>query len=183
MHDGGGWTALCHSILSNENNINDLTRNGSPAVKNLFFASRPGGIPGGFLTTNGLLDDRRTAAARGASDPSSADLPVIQSVPTTGTAQALPGGSVQTWPSPGNPGAPTYYADTESIAKFDNPGVDYDHIIAGTYHNSTGAGKVTFIGGHSFATPLRTRRTPRRPTCAPSTTRSSSTAARSPSST
>ena len=61
---------------------------------------------------------------------------------------------MQTWPSPGNPGAPTYYADTESIAKFDNPGVDYDHIIAGTYHNSTGAGKVTFIGGHSFATSL-----------------------------
>ncbi len=151
VHDGGGWTALCHSILSNENNINNLTRNGSPAVKNLFFASRPGGIPGGFLTTNGF-----STIANGGGTwsviPSSASLPVIQSVPTSGTAQSLPGGSVQTWPSPGSPGAPTYYADTESIAKFDNPGVDYDHIIAGTYHNSTGAGKVTFIGGHSFAT-------------------------------
>src|SRR4051812_10389833 len=153
VHDGGGWTALCHSILSNENNINNLTRNGTPAVKNLFYASRPGGIPGGFLTTNGfpsIANGSGTWTVR----PTSANLPVIQSVPTTGASQSLPGGSVQTWPAPGNAGAPTYYADTESIADFDNPGVDYDHIIAGTYHNSTGAGKVTFIGGHSFATAI-----------------------------
>ena len=42
MQEGGGWTALCHSILSNENNISDLTRNGSPAVKSLFKTSLAG---------------------------------------------------------------------------------------------------------------------------------------------
>src|SRR4051812_11254575 len=151
VHDGGGWTALCHSILSNENSINNLTRNGSAAVKNLFYASRPGGIPGGFLTTNGFSTISNASGTWNVR-PSSANLPVIQSVPTTGATQSVPWGAVGDWPAPGNPGAPAYYADTESIAGFDNPGPDFDHIIAGTYHNSTGAGKVTFIGGHSFST-------------------------------
>ena len=54
VNQGGGWTALCHSISSNENYIADLTRNGSAAVKALFKTSLPGGKPGGFLTTNGF---------------------------------------------------------------------------------------------------------------------------------
>ena len=74
-------------------------------------------------------------------------------MPTT-IAQALPGGSVQTWPSPGNAGAPTYWASTERVAFFDTPTVDHDHVISGTYHDGTGEGKVTYIGGHSFATTL-----------------------------
>ena len=50
------------------------------------------------------------------------------------TPQALPGGSVQTWPSPGTPGAPTYWPNTERVGFFDTPAVDHDNIIAGTYH-------------------------------------------------
>ena len=34
------------------------------------------------------------------------------------------------------------------------PTVDQDDIIAGTYHNGTGLGKITYIGGHSFSTSL-----------------------------
>ena len=85
-------------------------------------------------------------------DPAAADLPVAQLVPTT-VAQALPGGSVQTWPSPGNPGAPTYWPDTERVGYFDAAGsLDHDDFIDGTYHNGTGLGKLTYIGGHSFST-------------------------------
>ena len=153
MQQGGGWTALCHSILSNENNIADLTRNGSPAVKSLFKTSLGGGKPGGFLTTNGFPDHRQHRRARATVNPIAADLPVAQVVPTT-TPQALPGGSVQTWPAPGIPGAPTYWSNTERVGYFDTPTVDHDNIIAGTYHDGTGAGKLTYIGGHSFSTSL-----------------------------
>ena len=61
---------------------------------------------------------------------------------------------MQTWPSPGNPGAPTYWPSTERVGFFDTAGVDHDQIISGTYHDGTGLGKVTFIGGHSFSTSL-----------------------------
>src|SRR5262249_17922842 len=80
-------------------------------------------------------------------------LPLAQLVPTS-SPQQLPGGSVQTWPSPGNPGAPTYWSTTERVAFFDTAGVDHDQIINGTYHDGTGLGKITFIGGHSFSTSL-----------------------------
>ena len=113
VHDGGGWTAMCHSILSNENNISDLTWNGSASVKNLFYAGRPGGVRGGFLTTNGFSTIDNTGGTWTV-DPGAAELPIAQAVPTT-SPQALPGGSVQTWPSVGSPGAPTYYADTERV--------------------------------------------------------------------
>ena len=54
VHQGGGWTALCHSFSSNDTWIANLTKNGSASVKALFKTSQPGGIPGGFLTTNGF---------------------------------------------------------------------------------------------------------------------------------
>jgi hypothetical protein len=54
VQEGGGWTALCHSILSNENAIAQLTTNGTASVKALFKTSQPGGVPGGFLTTTGF---------------------------------------------------------------------------------------------------------------------------------
>ena len=152
VQDGGGWTALCHSILSNENNISDLTLNGSPAVKSLFKTSLVGGLPGGFLTTNGfpVIDNTGGTATI---NPTEADLPTAQMAPVT-TPQALPGGSVQTWPSPGTPGAPTYWPSTERVGFFDAPAGDHDNIVAGTYHGGTGAGKLTYIGGHSFSTSL-----------------------------
>ena len=118
VHQGGGWTALCHSILSNENCIADLTLNGSAAVKSLFKTSLPGGKPGGFLTRP-VPHDRQHAAAPGRCDPAAGDLPVAQVVPTT-VAQALPGGSVQTWPAPGA-GAPTYWPTPSASAYFDTP--------------------------------------------------------------
>ena len=80
-------------------------------------------------------------------------LPTAQGVPPTATP-ALPGGSVQTWPAPGNAGAPTYWPNTERVASFTAAGVQSDHIIAGSYRDGTGTGKLTYIGGHSFSTGL-----------------------------
>ena len=40
VEQGGGWTALCHSILSNENYIADLTLNGSPTATAVSEAER-----------------------------------------------------------------------------------------------------------------------------------------------
>src|SRR5581483_11299638 len=68
--------------------------------------------------------------------------------------QTLPAGSLHTWPAPANPYAPTYWAHTETVASFAASGVQYDQIISGTYHDGTGQGKLTFIGGHSFSTSL-----------------------------
>jgi len=152
VHQGGGWTALCHSILSNENFISDLTRNGNASVKALFKTSLPGGQPGGFLTTTGFSTISNVGGTW-AVVPPAAGLSVEQMVATTGATQGLPGGSVQDWPASGG-GAPTYYAQTERLDAFTSAGVSYDHSLAGTYHNATGTGKVTFIGGHSFSTAL-----------------------------
>jgi hypothetical protein len=86
--------------------------------------------------------------------PGAADLPIAQLVGTTG-AQALPGGSVQTWPAPGDANAPTYWSHTERVASFATAaGVEYDQMVSATYHDGTGQGKLTFIGGHSFSTSL-----------------------------
>jgi uncharacterized repeat protein (TIGR01451 family) len=152
VQQGGGWTATCHSILSNENAMANLTVNGTPAVQNLFATSLPGGKPGGFLTASGFPTIDNTGGTWTV-DPANAGLPVAQAVPTA-VATVLPGGSVQTWPSQGNPGAPTYWPHTERVGFFDTPTVDHDIIISGTYHDGTGQGKVTFIGGHSFPTKL-----------------------------
>ena len=146
VQQGGGWTALCHSILSNENNIKDLTINGSASVKALFKTSLPGGQPGGFLTYNGFPSIANGTGAWKVF-PSAGDLPFAQSVPTT-VAQALPGGSVQTW----NSSIVSYYPFTERVGYFDAGAIQYDHAIAGTYHNGTGLGKLSYIGGHSYST-------------------------------
>ncbi len=151
MNQGGGWTALCHSIESNENAMADLTRNGSAAVKALFKTSEPGGKPGGLLTENGFPDINNNGG-NWAVHAAAAKLPTAQLVPTTGATQSLPGGSVQTWPAPGHPGAPTYWSETERVASFTDGAEVSDHIIAGTYHDGTGAGKITFAGGHSYST-------------------------------
>ncbi len=148
VHQGGGWTAMCHSILSNENNFVNLTTNGSAAVKALFATSRPGGQPGGLLTYGGFSTISNVG---GLWTVDAADLPVAQAVSTT-VAQALPGGSVQSWPAPPAAGAPAYYPETERVAHFEAGITDYDHVIAGSYHNGTGLGKITFIGGHSYST-------------------------------
>jgi hypothetical protein len=70
----------------------------------------------------------------------------------------LPGGSVQTWPSPFSTppiaGAPAYWSQTEQVAHFDTSGVKHDHAVNGVYHDGNGQGKLTFIGGHSFSTTL-----------------------------
>ena len=150
VHQGGGWTALCHSILSNENAMANLTLNGTNPVKALFKTSLPGGKPGGFLTTTGFSTIDNTGGTWTV-NPAAADLPTAQLV-APAVAPALPGGSVQTWPSPGNPGAPTYWSNTERVGFFDTAGADHDQIISGTYHDGTGLGKLTYIGGHSFST-------------------------------
>ncbi|HVA30485.1 MAG TPA: DUF11 domain-containing protein [Gaiellaceae bacterium] len=150
VNQGGGWTALCHSILSNENAIQDLTVNGNTAVKSLFATSLPGGKPGGFLTSSGFdTISNSTGGGTWRVNPASAGLPVAQSVPTA-VAQTLPGGAVQTWPATGT-GAPSYWPGTERVGYFD-AAVDQDNILSGTYHDGTGLGKLTYIGGHSFST-------------------------------
>jgi hypothetical protein len=69
-------------------------------------------------------------------NPTEADLPNAQLVPTR-PPQALPGGSVQTWPAPGSPGAPAYWSTTERVAYFDTATVDHDQIVSGTCHDGT----------------------------------------------
>ena len=149
VHQGGGWTALCASIESNENAIADLTLNGNAAVKALFKTSLPGGKPGGMLTETGFPDITNDGG-NWEVVPAQADLPTAQLVPTT-ASNPLPGGSVQTWPSTG-PDAPTYWPDTERVASFTDGSVVSDHIIAGSYHDATGQGKLTFLGGHQYDT-------------------------------
>ena len=150
VSQGGGWTATCHSILSNENAIAALTTNGNASVKALFPSSQPGGTPGGLLTTTGFPVIDNTGGTWSNLTPG---LPAAQGVPTT-VAQSLPGGSVQTWPAPGNPGAPTYYPSTKRAGTFTASGVSHDDFLTGIYHNGTGAGRITYIGGHSFSTGL-----------------------------
>src|SRR5207247_411277 len=139
------------SILSNENFIADLTLRGNTAVKNLFKTSLPGGQPGGFLTFAGFPLISNHTGTWNVHTPQ-AGLPTAQAVNTSQATQALPGGSVQNWPATGA-GSPSYYAQTERIADFLS-GIEYDQVLAGTYHNGTGFGKLTYIGGHSFATTL-----------------------------
>jgi LPXTG-site transpeptidase (sortase) family protein len=144
---GGGWTALCHSILSNENNINALTRNGSPSVKALFESSKPGGM----LTQNGFPSIANLGGVWTVNKPG---LPLAQAVVTTAATQGLPGGSVQTWHAPdGTINNVQYWNATERVAFFKNTsGVEYDWAVNGTHHDGSGAGKITFLGGHSYST-------------------------------
>ncbi|MBW6467738.1 MAG: DUF11 domain-containing protein [Coriobacteriia bacterium] len=142
VNQGGGWLALCHSILSNENAIADLYNNSSPAVRSLFTAS--GG--GGFLTRTGFTTIANKAGTWTVGEP---ELPLAQAVPTT-VLQALPGGSVQTWDRT----SVSYFDQTERVASFITPTNTYDWAINGVAHDGTTLGKVTFLGGHSYATSL-----------------------------
>jgi uncharacterized repeat protein (TIGR01451 family) len=150
---GGGWTALCHSILSNEDYIADININGNPAVKALFTISNSivgtTQITGGMLTITGFQDIQNVGGTWVVSN-TWADLPVAQFQPTN-SPQALPGGSVQTWLF--NPSNVRYWPGVERVAYFTTTaGLQYDHIVNGSFQGGKGAGKVTFIGGHSFST-------------------------------
>lgn len=144
VSQGGGWTALCHSILSNENAIADLYLNSSPEVKSLFNAS----IDGGFLTYTGFGDIANKDGTFNVTEPT---LPVAQAVATI-DLQELPGGSVQTW----DRNSVSYYSQTELIANFtdESTGTIYDLAINGVAHDGSTLGKVTYIGGHSYSTNL-----------------------------
>src|SRR6185295_1468741 len=77
---GGGWLALCHSILSNENNISAfyaLPASGPTASVRALFKSS---VPGGFLTTNGFST---ISNASGLWTVDAPNLPVSQSAATT----------------------------------------------------------------------------------------------------
>jgi uncharacterized repeat protein (TIGR01451 family) len=145
VNQGGGWVALCHSILSNENAIADLYKNSSPAVRALFNSD----TNGGFLTYGGFTDIANGGGTWTVTEP---ELPVAQAVRTAPSViQGLPGGSVQTW----NRTTVSYYPQTELIANFtSSTGTIYDWGINGVAHNGEALGKVTFLGGHSYATSL-----------------------------
>lgn len=145
VNQGGGWVALCHSILSNENAIADLYRNSSPAVRALFKSS----TNGGFLTSSGFSTIANGGGIWTVTEP---ELPVAQAVKTApSVVQGLPGGSVQTWDRT----TVSYYSQTEKIANFkSSTGKIYDWGINGVAHNGEALGKVTFLGGHSYATSL-----------------------------
>lgn len=148
VNQGGGWVALCHSILSNENFIYDLLKNGSVSVKSLFkyYQDNPSATASGFLTSAGFPS---IANGGGTWKVEAPDLPIGQVVPTT-PAQGLPGGSVQTW----NHSLVTYLSGVERIAYFDAGAAQYDHVVNGVYHGGAGRGKLSFLGGHSYSTAL-----------------------------
>jgi uncharacterized repeat protein (TIGR01451 family) len=142
VHQGGGWIALCHSILSNENAIANLYNNGSPAVKALFKAT--GG--GGFLTKTGFPSIANKGGTWTVTEPT---LPIAQAVLTNGL-QGIPGGSVKTW----DRDVVSYHGETELVAHFADGAKIYDWAINGVAHDGTTLGKVTFLGGHTFSTSL-----------------------------
>ena len=75
------------------------------------------------------------------------DYGLDQAVGTT-KPQALPGGSEQTWLR----SAVTYLTYTRTMAHFLHSGAQYDFMITGPYKGGTGAGTVTYEGGHSYTT-------------------------------
>ena len=146
-YEGGGWTATCYSIQSNENRINDLYRNGSTAVKALFKSS----LAGGMLTQAGIPAAPNVGGTWTVNMPG---LPIAQAVATS-VAQVLPGGLVQDWHAPdGTSSYAQYWPTTERVAYFLGSGVQYDFALNGPYHGGTGRGKITFLGGHSYSTTL-----------------------------
>ena len=75
------------------------------------------------------------------------------------SSNGLPGGSVQNWPSPLNAPprrgrAHVLEPDRAGRAFRRASGVKYDWALNGVYHNGTGQGKLTFLGGHSYSTAL-----------------------------
>lgn len=137
---GGGWLACCHSLLSNEDAISDLYKNGSVDVKAMFKSP----VAGGFLTENGFPEASNVGGTWIVNEPS---MPVAQAVATS-VPQALPGGAMQTW----DIDTVSYYPQTERIASFTSAGKTYDMLVNGVAHNGTTLGKVTFLGGHSYST-------------------------------
>ena len=153
VQQGGGWTALCHSILSNENNIADLTRNGSPAVKSLFKTSLAGGLPGGFLTTNGFPVIDNTGGTW-TINPTEADLPTAQMVPDDGRRRRSRAGRCRR----GRRRAPrarrrTGRAPSASASSTRRRSTTTTSSPARTT-TAPALGKLTYIGGHSFSTSL-----------------------------
>jgi uncharacterized repeat protein (TIGR01451 family) len=143
VQQGGGWMALCHSIVSNENAIANLYKYGSPSVRALFTST----VNGGFLTHNGFTTIANTGGTWTVAAPG---LPLAQAVTTPSATQTLPGGSVQTWART----SVSYYSQTEKVAHFNNAGTIYDWAINGVAHDGTGLGKMTYLGGHSYSTSL-----------------------------
>jgi len=143
VQQGGGWTALCHSIISNENAMVNLYTRSSPAVRALFKST----VNGGLLTSSGFTSIANTGGTWTVYKP---NLPLAQSVTTPSTVQALPGGSVQDWLRT----SVNYYGQTEKVGSFVSGGSIYDWAITGVCHGGDGLGKATFLGGHSYSTSL-----------------------------
>jgi uncharacterized repeat protein (TIGR01451 family) len=126
VQTGGFVHSMCHSIS---------------AIENVFF----------FLTTTGIP----TFGNKGVTGTFTVDIPdygVTQAV-STNNPQPLPGGSEQTWEH-NQPGL-TYRPGTRVMAHFlDNNGVQYDFMVSGVYKGGTGAGVVTYEGGHSYSVSL-----------------------------
>ncbi len=165
LRQGGGWTVMCHSIEIMDAAFADLYNDTTPVNgASRLFAPPPGfigGQRGAMLTETGIRDLPNQGTAwwlNDAADPLSisgnfADLPVAQVAKTT-AVNALPGGSGQS----GFNTTTAYYDETEVLAYFTTgtaPNYSrWDHAIAGSYRDGTGAGKITYIGGHSFSTSL-----------------------------
>lgn len=149
---GGGWIALCHSILSNEDAIANLYRNSNATVRALF----PSSQNSGFLTQTGFGANIVNKA--GTYQFLIPSLAVGQAVATPGAIQALPGGSVQTWQSVvgGFATGVQYLPGVQRFGSFKNVTTlkEFDHAVSGVLHGGDGRGKVSFIGGHLDATTL-----------------------------
>lgn len=143
LHQGGGWLALCHSMMSNERAIEDLYNNSSPSVRAMFKST----VNGGLLAYTWPDQDGgdNVGGTWVVNEPT---LPVAQAVATV-PVQALPGGSWQSWLST----KPDYYAQTERVAYYQTAGgLQYDMFISGVPHNGSTLGKASYLGGHSYST-------------------------------
>ena len=125
LKTGGVLHATCHSISAIEN------------------------VAGPFLTASGI-SSFPNKGDDGSFTVDLPDFPSAQAIQTSGAVQKLPGGSEQTWLHT----SVTYNAETSLLAHFTNSGRQYDFMIAGTYKNGTGAGKIVYEGGHEYATTL-----------------------------
>ncbi len=143
LHQGGGWLALCHSMMSNERAIEQLYNYSSPSVRAMFHST----VNGGLLAYTWPNQDGGDNVG-GTWVVNKPTLPVAQAVATT-VAQALPGGSWQSWLTT----KPNYYPQTERVAYYRTAaGLQYDMFISGVPHNGSTLGKASYLGGHSYST-------------------------------
>ena len=150
VQQGGGWLALCHSILSNEQAVYDLYTNGNPAVKAMFKSP----VGGGSLTQSGFPVDPENKGDDGTWTVIAPNLPFAQAVATS-RVEKLMGGAVQSWHAPDGTAAHVqYWGATERTAYFTDAGAQYDWAVSGVYHNGSGKGKMSWLGGHSYSTTL-----------------------------